>query len=283
MTKEYLFAEKLLDLLNKKNQEIIVAEFGAWDGIRKSNIRQFALNKCKKAIFIEPNPERFKKLTKNYEHFDNTVTLNSYIKTAGLNSFDNLMAEISVDHLDFLSVDIDGNDYHVFSSIKKILPKIVCIEFNPTIPFDSPYVQENNFLVSKGSSLISLKKLFKRKGYTFLSVVGVNAFFIKTNLVSDEIIDFGKLENSKYKSPVPIELYVGFDGSVFSNVDKIYLNWHRIFIPIKDISPVPKFFRSIPSSFSRFKKFFYYLWLCTKRPEKINFKNIKTYLKSFLK
>ncbi len=282
MTKEFIFAEKILKLLNKDNKEIIVAEFGAWDGIRKSNIRQFALNNCKKAIFIESDKQRFKKLTKNYINFDNTKLLNCFISTSGPNTFDRIMLRASINHLDFLSIDIDGNDYHVFSSIEKVLPDIVCIEFNPTIPFQSKYIQENNFQVGQGSSLCSLKELFISKGYTFLSVVGVNAFFLKNQLVTTEIIDFGKSENKKYKSPNAIELYRGFDGSVFSNVDYIYLNWHRVYIPVKDISPVPKLFRSIPAGFPRIKKIFYYLWVCTKRPDKFNLKNIKTYLKELV-
>ncbi len=282
MSKEYLFAKKILDFLNKKTEEIVVVEFGAWDGIRKSNIRQFVLDNCRKAVFLESDKERFKKLRKNYINFENAILLNSFISTSGLNKFDNLMTNISINNIDFLSIDIDGNDYHIFSSIEKFLPEIVCIEFNPTIPFESLYVQENNFSVAKGSSLGSLKKLFTNKGYSFISVVGINAFFIKNHLVSKEIINFGKSENIKYKSPTAIEMYVGFDGSVFSNVDKIYLNWHKIHIPIKDISPVPKYFRSIPSSFSRLKKIFYYLWLGFKKPDKINLKNIKTFLESLI-
>ena len=157
----------------------MVLEFGAWDGLRKSNIRQFVLVNCRKAVFIESDKKRFKKLTKNYINFDNAILLNTFISTSGLNKFDNFMTNISINNIDFLSIDIDGNDYHVFSSIEKYLPEIVCIEFNPTIPFESLYVQENNFSVAKGSSLGSLKKLFTNKGYTFISVVGINAFIKK--------------------------------------------------------------------------------------------------------
>jgi hypothetical protein len=35
---------------------------------------------------------------------------------------------------DFLSIDIDGNDYHAWHAIKNYQPKILMIEFNPTIP-----------------------------------------------------------------------------------------------------------------------------------------------------
>ena len=38
---------------------------------------------------------------------------------------------------DFLSIDIDGADYHIWKSLgKEYRPLVVCIEFNPTIPND---------------------------------------------------------------------------------------------------------------------------------------------------
>jgi hypothetical protein len=52
-----------------------------------------------------------------------------------------------------LTIDIDGNDYHIWDSMQKYQPKVVIIEYNPTIPNDIKFIQEANFDVNQGSSL----------------------------------------------------------------------------------------------------------------------------------
>lgn len=107
---------------------------------------------------------------------------------------------------DLLSIDIDYNDYWVWKSITDYSPNVVVIEYNSSIPptesrvvpYDSDAVWDGtNYF---GASLLALKNLGLKKGYTLVGCDGngINAFFCKTNLISDfEIPEFFDL----YKPP----------------------------------------------------------------------------------
>ena len=46
-------------------------------------------------------------------------------------NIDNLISsEISEHEIDLLSIDLDGNDIHIFESIKCIKPRVVILEYN---------------------------------------------------------------------------------------------------------------------------------------------------------
>lgn len=91
-----------------------------------------------------------------------------------------------------LSVDIDGNDYHVWSSLStNYRPAIVVIEYNASIPPDqsrtvlySPDFRwdETNYY---GASFLALQRLGVRKGYKLVcaDARGVNLFFVREDLL----------------------------------------------------------------------------------------------------
>jgi len=73
---------------------------------------------------------------------------------------------------DFLSIDIDGNDFYVWESIKKYSPRVVCIEINGVFPSDCDWVQQYdpNWIWAGnrifGASYFAMCNLAKVKGYT---------------------------------------------------------------------------------------------------------------------
>ena len=93
-----------------------------------------------------------------------------------------------------LSIDIDGNDYHVWQSIDVINPAIVVIEYNAvfgdlhsvTIPYRPDFFRTKAHFSNLyfGASLQALILLGKEKGYTFVgtNTIGANAFFIRDDL-----------------------------------------------------------------------------------------------------
>jgi hypothetical protein len=90
---------------------------------------------------------------------------------------------------DFLSIDLDGNDYWIWKAIQNYSPRVVCIEYNATFPPDILWVmsydpnhiwdQTNYF----GASLKALEKLGKEKGYVLVGCdfAGCNVFFIRND------------------------------------------------------------------------------------------------------
>ena len=105
-----------------------------------------------------------------------------------------LLANAAVpEELDLLSIDIDGNDYWVWKAIERYRPRVVVIEYNGTFRPDVRWIMkyEPTFAWNKstyfGASLKSLELLGAHKGYRLVgcNFVGVNAFFVRDDLVQD--------------------------------------------------------------------------------------------------
>lgn len=90
---------------------------------------------------------------------------------------------------DFLSIDIDGNDYWVWKAIKKFSPRVVAIEYNATIPPSDVWIMNYNphhvwnHTSYYGTSLKALEMLGKEKGYSLVGCdfSGCNAFFVRND------------------------------------------------------------------------------------------------------
>jgi hypothetical protein len=94
---------------------------------------------------------------------------------------------------DLLSVDIDRNDYYVWKAITHYKPRVVIIEYNAifrpgchfVVDYDANAIWDGSSNTS--ASLEALYQLGLSKGYTLVasSFSGVNAFFVREDLVAD--------------------------------------------------------------------------------------------------
>lgn len=103
--------------------------------------------------------------------------------------------ERSFETFDLLSLDIDGNDWHIAQCVLEagIAPKVFIVEYNGT--FDAhgewvmPYNQAHTWDGSAyfSASLASFQHLFYRHGYFLAAcnVTGANAFFVKNDFRSE--------------------------------------------------------------------------------------------------
>lgn len=95
---------------------------------------------------------------------------------------------------DFLSIDIDGNDWYVWDAIKSIKPRLVCIEYNGKFPPDLVWKQAYNskHIWDKtdwqGASLKAMELLGRKKGYVLVgtNITGANAFFVRKDLYLED-------------------------------------------------------------------------------------------------
>jgi hypothetical protein len=170
--------EKILELIPQNDNWCV--EFGAWDGLYLTNTRYLIESKNSSAVLIEADEVRFKELEKNYSQRTNVTTINRCVGFSDNDSLDHILSEtlIPID-FDLLSIDIDGNDFHVWKAIKQYEPKIIVIEFNPTIPTEIRFIQPADPAINQGASLLSFVDLAKEKGYELVSVLSFNAFFVK--------------------------------------------------------------------------------------------------------
>ena len=102
-------------------------------------------------------------------------------------------------NIDFLSLDVDGNDYWFWEALECISPRVVCIEYNAgigpdlalTVPYDESFERYNKHASGfyYGASLAALESLGRRKGYYLIGCdsTGTNAFFLRDDVAIDSI------------------------------------------------------------------------------------------------
>lgn len=180
-------------------------EFGVQDGIECNS--HLLLDTGWSGLWIDGNKDdcnKIKTFFKTSIENKKLAILNDFITKDNINE---LFAKAGFQgEIDFLSIDIDGNDWHVLEAIlkrKQIIPRVICVEYNPLIPHASdpkdcstdyvlPYKEDWIWPVddSQGASLSAYYHLCKNYGYRLVGtcVNGVNAFFIQENLAQDKFI-----------------------------------------------------------------------------------------------
>lgn len=178
-------------------------EFGVGNGLQ--NCTFHFLQQGWSGAWVEINRPKFEWIKKYFSRAIVSGQLRVGDTPVTVGNVDEIAQNLGVAHdLDLLSIDIDGNDYHVFSAIKSFSPKVVVLEYNPMFPppikmvgaLDDAYVYNEKTYI--GASLESLNVLARRKGYRLVgcSTGGVNAIFVRNDLAgdlfypSDEAADF---------------------------------------------------------------------------------------------
>jgi len=118
--------EKALEVIGDSNRWCV--EFGAWDGMHLSNTYNLIKNRGYSAVLIEGNSKRFRELLKNFRGNSKVNPINAFVGFEESDGLDSLLKATSVPvDFDLLSIDIDGNDYHVWEAVKHYKPKAVVI------------------------------------------------------------------------------------------------------------------------------------------------------------
>ena len=180
-----------------------------------SNCYNLIINEGWSGLLVEGSPVRFEELQKRYAKRADVETLNRFIHFDGPETLDSIL-QSSIVPVDFglLSIDIDGNDYHVWAGLKNFRPEIVVIEINPTIPNDIVFVQARSFEVNQGSSLLAMIQLGKEKGYELACCTDLNAIFVikekyeVLNIPDNDI-------NTLYRPHCDGRIFQGMDSTVF--------------------------------------------------------------------
>ncbi len=202
--------EQIFKTIGTQNKWCV--EFGAWDGIKNSNTHSLVGESDWHGVLIEGHENRFLNLRKTYEGNDRANLFNEYVAfDETKNSLDYLLGctDIPQDY-DLMIVDIDGNDWHVWNSLKNYRPRVVIIEHNPTIANDILFIQERNKDVQQGCSLRALVMLGKEKGYELICTTNYNGIFV----VKEEFEKFDIADNSIDAMHVPL-----MDGHIFHCYD----------------------------------------------------------------
>ena len=141
------------------------------------------------------------------------------------------------------TIDIEGNDYHVWASVRRS-PRVVVIDFNPTVSNDVLLVQQDDPSVHDGASLLALIELGKAMGYELAAATTWNAVFVRT----DQFPKLGLSDNGIDRMYYPV-----FETRVFWSINS-YLNVsgctrlirHNYAFHPDQLQPVPPDLRNLP-------------------------------------
>ena len=176
----------------------LFVDIGANDGIN-SNCSNLAINFGWHGLFLDSDKSAInigKHFYKKYpdpwayppQFVCSKVTcdnVNELIKEAGFQG-----------EVDLLSIDIDGNDYWIWSALKVIQPRVVIIEahvefgYNDiVVPYNPEYSSPGKHPIYHGASPVAMNKLAKKKGYRLVGAnnYGQNMIFIRNGSGGDLI------------------------------------------------------------------------------------------------
>jgi hypothetical protein len=233
-------------------------EFGAWDGKHHSNTHKL-MQEGWSGVFIEGSKERHKDLEQTYQGNNKAHCICAFVNFEGENNLDGILRKTPITK-DFavLSIDIDGNDYHIWNSLKEYVPQVIIIEFNPAIPPHVEYIQPKDMSVNQGNGIASLVKLGKEKGYELVAMTSLNAFFVTKEHFSKFAIQDNRPETMFTDKSWLMDVFQLYDGTLmFTGKQKML--WHGVTIK-KSFQPIPKVFRVFPSVMGPIRLFFLKLW-----------------------
>jgi len=238
--------EKIFSILPNLSKWCV--EFGAWDGKHLSNTYLLLSQRGYSGVLIEADQDKFRALCQTYSGNKRVACINKMVTFDGQNILDNILSQTSLPkNFDLLSIDIDGNDFHVWKSVEYFKPKLVIIEFNNTIPNSIEFVQNADYSVNQGCSLLALDRLAKQKGYELLVVTDFNAFFIDAEYFPLFQITDNSLETVNCDQKHITHVFQLFDGTIVWE-GNLNLLWHDINIKPEKMQVLPKYIRYFPDS-----------------------------------
>ena len=218
--------KRIFEIIGTESRSCV--ELGALNGVHGSNVWQLVKKEGWSGVLIEADRTYFEKLQQEFADTQSAECINAFVSFEGPTSLDNLLAKTNLPkHFDLFSLDIDCNEYHLWDSLKKYRPRVMLVEFNPSIPNDVVFIQPRDMSLFQGSSLMAFVELGKRKGYELVAANETNAFFVMKELfpkfgIADNSIDTLHTDH-RYET----KLFQLYDGTL-KLAGNTKLLWHNL-------------------------------------------------------
>ena len=142
---------------------------------------------------IDYNNDEVIALQKNLNFFypkSNIQIINKKVTKDNINYL--VKNKLPHNEIDFLSLDIDGNDYWVLKNLQTTNIKVICCEYNHwlgkhkkiSMKYNVNFKFKDNGIW--GASLLALTKLLKKKNFLLVAVEssGTNDFFVNKKYIN---------------------------------------------------------------------------------------------------
>lgn len=176
-----------LEIVKRLNlgKNSVFVELGVGDGVENNTLILKALGWSGVWIGAQDLKLSLPKNLKNFNFSQSWVTLENVSAL-----IEESTHRINASHVDLLSIDLDGNDYHFLNEIlaKGCDPKIIILEYNakfpPPVSWIMPYNNTHTWQQDDyfGASLSAFDELLRSFGYALIccnSQSGANAFYVK--------------------------------------------------------------------------------------------------------
>ncbi len=166
-------------------------EIGVGHGQQNNTL--FLLLKGWSGVWIDGSARCAERIEQSFADFLRTQQLVFLRASVNRDNINVLAAQSTRDaSVDVLSIDIDGNDYHVLKALTSVAPRVIIVEYNakftPPMQWVMPYDLMHTWDGSDyfGASLKSYELMLATKGYGLVgcSITGINAFFVRDDLRS---------------------------------------------------------------------------------------------------
>lgn len=159
-------------------------------------------------LWIEADGRACREIASTHSLWLETRSLQLVETFVTIDNIDAVIGKTYRGEIDLLSIDIDFNDYWIWQAIEAVHPRVVVIEYNASWPppaaLTVPYAPAAKWNGTNyfGASLAALATLGTRKGYELVgcNLTGVNAFFVRRDLVGDRFLYPGSVEQH-YEPP----------------------------------------------------------------------------------
>lgn len=182
-----------VDIKNK-----IFIEFGVQDYM-ESNTRFLLMNNNWSGLVMDGSEKNMNRL-RNCSWFWQ-YDLEAKAVFIDKDNINDLVSDPKYTDIGILSIDIDGNDYHILKRIdmKKLNPSILILEYNSvfgperkiTVPYDKTFYRTRAHYSNLyfGASLPALTDLAISLGYALVgsNSIGSNAFYVRRDLLNDNV------------------------------------------------------------------------------------------------
>jgi hypothetical protein len=188
----------------------LCVDVGACDGLLWSNTRNIIAHKGWRGVLIEADDHAFVRLCETYR--DSIQTQCVHARMSSGDRLEALLTEHKVPrNFDLLCIDIEGNDYHLLRSLKTYVPAVIVVDFNPSVPNDITFIQEDSEHVHYGASLRAFAELADRRQYDLAAVTDWNAIFVRRDLFPKLGIAKNQVEEM-YIPPFEMRMFQTLDG-----------------------------------------------------------------------
>jgi hypothetical protein len=213
------FLEEIFRRIGTSSRRFL--EVGVGDGLENNSLA--LLLKGWTGTWIDGSPQNAKKIRKRFDAMLKDGRLRFLERRVTLENLSGVLeAAGSIEDLDLLSIDIDGNDYHVLRRMP-MTARVLVVEYNarfaPPIEWVMAYNKDHSWDGSDyfGASLSSYTRLLNAYSLVGCSLTGINAFFVRSDLLGDNLF-MGPFTAETHYEPARYWLLPGLYGGHPPNI-----------------------------------------------------------------